>query len=153
MAVVIHDQDVVGFAVNFEAALDTAKFAQAGRYSFEGETELQSDGDGSQRVQQVVPSRDLQRQRSEFNERGESLTGSLPLLNRRSNGESSKRQIRGGHVASRPLKPVRDDTARHSWNQRRKHLIVSTGHDAPVERDLVDEVDESPLQIVEVAIV
>ena len=69
MAVVVDDQDPVRLATHLEPPLGAAELAQARRQALERHAELEADGDGGQRVQQVVASRHVQLQATERLER------------------------------------------------------------------------------------
>ena len=59
--VVVDDEDAVRLAAKVESPLRAPKIPEAGRGQLEGHAELRGDGDGGQRVLQVVPARHLQR--------------------------------------------------------------------------------------------
>ena len=69
MAVVVNHENAVRFAAHLEPPLDSTEIGQARRNALERQVELQPNGDGRQRVLQVVSSRHVQRQRTEYRSR------------------------------------------------------------------------------------
>ena len=66
VAVVVDDQDAAGLAEQLEAALGAAELGQRRGDGLEAQPELEADGDGGERVQQVVAARHGQPQRAQL---------------------------------------------------------------------------------------
>ncbi len=65
VTVVVHDEDAVRLAADVEAALGAAEVLQSCGDAIERQAQFHPDGDGRQRVLQVVPSRHDERERAE----------------------------------------------------------------------------------------
>ena len=66
MTVVVYDHDAVFFPEALESPLGALELRQRGGDGREGDADLEADGHGRERVQQVVPARHLQAQLAQF---------------------------------------------------------------------------------------
>jgi hypothetical protein len=142
VAVVVHDHHAAALAAHLEAPLGAGEFRERLGDPLERHLELESDGDGAQRVEQVVPAGNLEPQCSEHD-----LLPVDPLDDGAARAERLELHIESGDVRTRFATKAVGDHAAHRPRYERAHRDIIGAQDCgAVERHLVDELEKRAVQ-------
>ena len=148
VAVVVHHHDAARFTAQLKAPFGAAELLEPARNFGERHADFEPDGDGPERIHQVVASGHAQVQFAEIGR--DLLVGGVQDSAARS--ECLERHPLGSHGGAAPFEPVGHDPARHPRHERPHRAVVDARHDGAVERHFVGEIDERLLQGVPAAV-